>query len=174
MMLPGVELARRRRLHHHHSADPLPAAASAPGGGGAAAASSMAEPALAARIRLEEKLHGLSRWSRLPCNNRGDQNSRPAAPGPSRRATAELPARNPGVVGGGARPVARTSSRTSEVCAVCLEEVEVEAAEQTRVTRLPCSHRYHSDCVLPWLAAHPDCPCCRASVVPPPSLHVPS
>jgi hypothetical protein len=50
-----------------------------------------------------------------------------------------------------------------ELCAVCLDEVRDE-----RVTRLPCSHQYHSDCVLPWLAIQPDCPCCRTLV---PHLH---
>jgi hypothetical protein len=50
-----------------------------------------------------------------------------------------------------------------ELCAVCLDEVREE-----RVTRLPCSHQYHSDCVLPWLAIQPDCPCCRTLV---PQLH---
>jgi hypothetical protein len=53
-----------------------------------------------------------------------------------------------------------------ELCAVCLDEVREERHE--RVTRLPCSHQYHSDCVLPWLAIQPDCPCCRTLV---PQLH---
>jgi len=48
-----------------------------------------------------------------------------------------------------------------DVCAVCLDEVR---ERRQRVTRLPCSHKYHSECVLPWLAIHPDCPCCRALV----------
>ena len=55
----------------------------------------------------------------------------------------------------------RTLSKV-DVCAVCLDEVRDR--EDRRVTRLPCSHKYHSECVLPWLAIHPDCPCCRALV----------
>jgi hypothetical protein len=54
----------------------------------------------------------------------------------------------------------RTLSKV-EVCAVCLDEVR---ERRQRVTRLPCSHKYHSECVLPWLAIQPDCPCCRALV----------
>jgi hypothetical protein len=62
-MLPGVELARRRRVHyrgdvallagaaeHHYYAHAHHAAPAAPTG--------VAGPALAARIRLEEKLRG--------------------------------------------------------------------------------------------------------------------
>ncbi|CAO2144541.1 unnamed protein product [Urochloa humidicola] len=55
---------------------------------------------------------------------------------------------------------ASSSSSLAVLCAVCLEEVrrgETAAA-------LPCSHSYHPGCVLPWLAAHGDCPCCRAAV----------
>lgn len=51
--------------------------------------------------------------------------------------------------------------RPDELCAVCLEKVR---GKKKKVMRLPCSHKYHSDCVLPWLAAHPDCPCCRTAV----------
>ncbi|KAK1309960.1 hypothetical protein QJS10_CPA08g00306 [Acorus calamus] len=48
-----------------------------------------------------------------------------------------------------------------DVCAVCLDGF---GAEQD-VTRLPCSHRYHSDCLMPWLTKHSDCPCCRKVVL---------
>jgi hypothetical protein len=70
----------------------------------------------------------------------------PAASASTRRRRAEL---------------TRTLSKV-DVCAVCLDEVREERRQ--RVTRLPCSHKYHSECVLPWLAIHPDCPCCRALV----------
>jgi hypothetical protein len=32
------------------------------------------------------------------------------------------------------------------------------------VMSLSCSHKYHSECVLPWLAIQPDCPCWHALV----------
>jgi len=65
--------------------------------------------------------------------------------------------------GGGDRRRAELTRTLSmvDVCAVCLDEVR---ERRQRVTRLPCSHKYHSECVLPWLAIHPDCPCCRALV----------
>ncbi|XP_014512717.1 RING-H2 finger protein ATL32 [Vigna radiata var. radiata] len=47
-----------------------------------------------------------------------------------------------------------------KVCAVCLEEL----GEEQHVMNLSCSHKYHSACLLPWLAAHPHCPYCRTPV----------
>ncbi|XP_010522349.1 PREDICTED: E3 ubiquitin-protein ligase Praja-2 [Tarenaya hassleriana] len=43
------------------------------------------------------------------------------------------------------------------LCAVCKDEMNVgsEAAQ------LPCSHRYHSECILPWLGIRNTCPVCR-------------
>ncbi|XP_057424642.1 RING-H2 finger protein ATL34-like [Lotus japonicus] len=47
-----------------------------------------------------------------------------------------------------------------KVCAVCLEDFQ----QKQQVMNLSCSHKYHSACLLPWLEAHPHCPCCRTSV----------
>jgi hypothetical protein len=47
---------------------------------------------------------------------------------------------------------------------VCLDEVR---ERQQQVTRLPCSHKYHSECVLPWLAIHRSWPRPRRA----PALH---
>jgi hypothetical protein len=65
MMLPGVEVARKRRIHNHeiqpwgpHGHIPQPRGP---------LYSSMAEPALAARMRLEERLRGVS--SATPSNS---------------------------------------------------------------------------------------------------------
>ncbi|RCV38707.1 hypothetical protein SETIT_8G163700v2 [Setaria italica] len=189
-MLRGVELARRRRVHYHGDA----ASSAAPGAGDHhhhhyaharrhAGDAAVAGPAMAARIRLEEKLRGAalppsatspSRWSRLV----GERQGRPASGRRGRRepqrpqqeqAERGIPSATPALttasaastVGGRRRAeLTRTLSKV-EVCAVCLDEVR---ERRQRVTRLPCSHKYHSECVLPWLAIQPDCPCCRALV----------
>ena len=62
---------------------------------------------------------------------------------------------------------APSSEASSVLCAVCLEEVRgrrAAAAEAEAIT-LPCSHAYHPGCVLPWLAVHHACPCCKAHPV---------
>ncbi|KAL4197864.1 hypothetical protein AMTRI_Chr04g190420 [Amborella trichopoda] len=51
----------------------------------------------------------------------------------------------------------RGISESGLVCSICLEdfEVGVEAKE------MPCLHKYHSECILPWLKLHSTCPVCR-------------
>lgn len=43
------------------------------------------------------------------------------------------------------------------VCAICKDAL----AAGTEVNQLPCSHLYHSYCILPWLKARNSCPLCR-------------
>lgn len=43
------------------------------------------------------------------------------------------------------------------VCAVCKDEIVVDE----RATRLPCSHHYHGECIVPWLNIRNTCPVCR-------------
>lgn len=50
-------------------------------------------------------------------------------------------------------------------CAVCLEDIE--AGQRARVLR-SCRHSFHVGCADAWLLAHPHCPLCRTTLIPPP------
>jgi hypothetical protein len=52
---------------------------------------------------------------------------------------------------------ASASCAASTTCVVCQEEFH----EGDRLSRLPCRHRFHKDCVVPWLQQHNSCPTCR-------------
>lgn len=52
------------------------------------------------------------------------------------------------------------------VCAVCKDGILVNEI----VKRLPCSHLYHKECILPWLEIRNTCPLCRF-VLPSDSEH---
>ncbi|GAB2209612.1 hypothetical protein Droror1_Dr00026830 [Drosera rotundifolia] len=43
------------------------------------------------------------------------------------------------------------------VCAVCKDEMGIGEV----VRELPCCHRYHGECILPWLGIRNTCPVCR-------------
>ncbi|KAM5577412.1 E3 ubiquitin-protein ligase RNF43 [Rosa sericea] len=46
-------------------------------------------------------------------------------------------------------------------CSICLEGVSQAQAQSGGVARLPCSHIYHKNCILPWLKKSHLCPICR-------------
>lgn len=72
--------------------------------------------------------------------------------------------------------VARTAGDTARVCTICLEQYKV--GDELRL--LPCGHRYHRECIDPWLLNRKAvCPVCKmplktVSVVEPPSLEGPA
>ncbi|KAL5994994.1 hypothetical protein ACLOJK_025051 [Asimina triloba] len=45
-------------------------------------------------------------------------------------------------------------------CSVCLDDFEIgsEARE------MPCKHKFHNGCILPWLELHSSCPVCRFQI----------
>ncbi|XP_073832648.1 E3 ubiquitin-protein ligase Iruka [Musca autumnalis] len=45
-------------------------------------------------------------------------------------------------------------------CSVCWEDFKM----QEMVRKLPCSHVYHEECIVPWLKLHGTCPICRKSL----------
>nr|ACF79308.1 unknown [Zea mays] len=53
--------------------------------------------------------------------------------------------------------VAAGQEGQGDECAVCKDGVAVGQ----RVKRLPCSHRYHDGCIVPWLQVRNSCPLCR-------------
>eukprot|EP01018_Ginkgo_biloba_P004123 Gb_25302 [translate_table: standard] len=47
-----------------------------------------------------------------------------------------------------------------EDCPVCLESFQPDQM----LIHLPCSHRFHSDCLVPWLDSNSHCPYCREKI----------
>ncbi|XP_022729026.1 uncharacterized protein LOC111284576 [Durio zibethinus] len=43
------------------------------------------------------------------------------------------------------------------LCAVCKDEINL----CEKMKQLPCAHRYHGDCIIPWLGIRNTCPVCR-------------
>jgi E3 ubiquitin-protein ligase RNF115/126 len=42
-------------------------------------------------------------------------------------------------------------------CTVCMEDFVLKES----VRQLPCGHKFHDDCIIPWLEMHGSCPICR-------------
>ncbi|KAG9142188.1 hypothetical protein Leryth_007630 [Lithospermum erythrorhizon] len=51
-------------------------------------------------------------------------------------------------------------SSEQEECAVCLEQFKIGET----LKHLPCAHRFHSKCLVPWLDTNAHCPCCRMRI----------
>ncbi|KAG6530423.1 hypothetical protein ZIOFF_012655 [Zingiber officinale] len=42
-------------------------------------------------------------------------------------------------------------------CSICLDDFEIG----TQAREMPCKHKFHGNCILPWLELHSSCPVCR-------------
>jgi E3 ubiquitin-protein ligase RNF115/126 len=42
-------------------------------------------------------------------------------------------------------------------CSICLDDFKIGAEAK----EMPCKHKFHSECILPWLELHSSCPVCR-------------
>lgn len=51
-------------------------------------------------------------------------------------------------------------SSEQDECAVCLEQFR----DSDNLAHLPCAHRFHSTCLVPWLENNAHCPCCRTLI----------
>lgn len=47
-------------------------------------------------------------------------------------------------------------------CSICMDEVKLN----DQVSRLPCNHWFHPDCIKAWLNEHDTCPHCREGIMP--------
>ncbi|CAL5012910.1 unnamed protein product [Urochloa decumbens] len=73
---------------------------------------------------------------------------------------------NPAALAGGEPPAPAASiaalptvevAELAAACAICKDDLPLAS----QATRLPCSHLYHSNCIVTWLELHNSCPVCR-------------
>ncbi|MQM16587.1 hypothetical protein Taro_049544, partial [Colocasia esculenta] len=57
-----------------------------------------------------------------------------------------------------ALPIVKVEENLS--CSVCLEDFDLGAEAK----QMPCKHRFHASCIIPWLELHSSCPVCRFEI----------
>ncbi|KAL6008076.1 hypothetical protein ACLOJK_033582 [Asimina triloba] len=159
-MLPGVEVARRRKANHSSSdilLGPPRFSLTSTFSSSSSSSSSLDETTLKARTRLEEKLgKGVgSRWGKHQSRKDRQADHQTVS---DKKSTEKMMGMMTVEKARGSDRKIKTAEK--EICAVCLEEITTKQI----ITSLPCFHKYHYDCLLPWLNAHSQCPYCRTHV----------
>ncbi|KAK9003467.1 hypothetical protein V6N11_061029 [Hibiscus sabdariffa] len=57
-------------------------------------------------------------------------------------------------------PLSKVQTDDYEACAVCLETPTIGET----IRHLPCLHKFHKDCIDPWLRRKTSCPVCKSSI----------
>ncbi|OWR53571.1 zinc finger protein 364 [Danaus plexippus plexippus] len=58
------------------------------------------------------------------------------------------------------RSTSRERSRTEEQCSICFDMIQ----PSQECMALPCTHFFHTTCILPWLEQQQTCPNCRKNI----------
>ena len=66
------------------------------------------------------------------------------------------------------RSIQRNNAIKENECAICHEQLMQD------VNVLPCSHRFHNECIESWITSHNSCPICRAPIVEEDELAIPT
>ncbi|KAK9269154.1 hypothetical protein L1049_000923 [Liquidambar formosana] len=188
-MLPGVECARRRRFHQGGGGYSDSSIVAGHGltrrssfclyitsnhESHLSSTSSLQQRSTANQAyQLDEKLGGVAREAKERLDERlrtqrktqtRRDNSKESMRGVENRSTVpgDLQTEVYGTKKSGASkrfswPKLSWKAMDQDECAVCLERFK---AGETLV-HLPCAHRFHSRCLVPWLESNAHCPCCR-------------
>ncbi|XP_022999563.1 probable E3 ubiquitin-protein ligase RHY1A [Cucurbita maxima] len=171
-MLPGVECARRRRFHQSITSSDSPSTAAKLGSTrrpsfclytsnrdfhitSSSSSSRSQQRSSSNQAYQTEKLGEIAREAKERLDERLKSHRKPQNP---RKKSGE-----------GSKEESITKKRFTwgklmkwkaseqQECAVCLEGFR--AGEP--LVHLPCAHKFHSACFVPWLQANHHCPCCR-------------
>ncbi|CAN1318559.1 Probable E3 ubiquitin-protein ligase RHY1A [Linum perenne] len=186
-MLPGVECARRRRFHKSGGIRrPSFCLYTSNHEGSNTSVTSLRS--IQSDIHEDEKLGGVVReakerlnwrlraqnksYNTDQCREKGNQGKLRIVDGSTIEALGELG-------GGGAAKSSSSSSKKwvvgklrmmaarwkgsseeDDECTICLDGFK----SRDNFLHLPCAHRFHSKCLLPWLLSNSHCPCCRFQI----------
>jgi len=184
-MLPGVECARRRRFHRSGASSDSPNMA-AHGGTRRLSfclytsnheshhtSASSQQRSLLNQVDQDKKLEVVAREAKERLDERLKTHRKPEA---KSKGSLKCVKGRSAVIGelytevfgskkGGSRRFSwsKLSWKASDQdeCAVCLEQFK---AGETLV-HLPCAHRFHVRCLVPWLENNAHCPCCRMGII---------